>query len=155
VLLTLVRDTKTTQFNLGTLDVSGRRFHTMERPWIPDPNGGKGGKKYESCVPVGVYRLRPRESPKYGKHFILSNPMLDVYETPLDVPRGRENSTRTLVLVHVGNYWWDVIGCIAVGKGRARDGAAGWMVTHSREGMNELRMLTQSVIDMQLDVREV
>jgi hypothetical protein len=125
----------------------------MERPWIPDPNGGVGGKKYESCVPVGIYKLRARETPKYGKHFILSNPTLDVYETPDEVPRGRENSTRTLVLIHVGNYWHDVIGCVAVGKGRARDGRD-WMVTQSREAMNELRMLTQNVFDMSLDIRE-
>lgn len=153
MILTLIRDTRTTQLNLGTLEVNGRRFHTIERPWIVDPNGGKGGKKYESCVPVGVYRLRPRENPKFGKHFILSNPQLDVYETPADVPRGRESSTRTLVLIHVGNYWYDVIGCVAVGKDRKRDGAT-WMVTESRAAMNELRMLTQSVLDLQLDIKE-
>lgn len=135
------------------MEAAGRRFHTIERPWVADPNGGLGGKKYESCVPPGMYRLRHRDTPKYGKHFILSNPTLDVYELPADVPRGRETSTRTLVLIHVGNYWHDVIGCIAVGKQRTRDGRD-WMVTDSRAAMNELRMVTQSVFDLHLDIRE-
>jgi hypothetical protein len=153
MMLTLARDTRTTVLTLGVLEAAGRRFHAIERPWIPDPNGGRGGKKYESCVPVGVYRLRTRDTPKYGKHFILSNPLLDVYETPGDVPVGRESSTRTLVLIHVGNYWYDVIGCIAIGKARARDGN-GWMVADSRSAMNELRMVTQATLDLQLSITD-
>lgn len=149
MILSLSRDTQTAECTLGILEVAGRKFHTIERPWIPNPDGGKSGKKYESCVAPGVYRLERWNSIKFGQVFILSNPVLDVYMLPSDVPKGREAATRTLVLIHVGNYVHDVIGCVAVGKERVKT-AREWMVQRSKEAMNEVRMLVGTRVDLSL-----
>lgn len=149
--LMLNRDLRTTDFSVGVLEIAGKKFHTMERPWIPDPLGGIAGKKYESCIPYGTYRVEHWDSVKFGKVFILSNPLLGVYRLPSDVPKGQEATTRTLCLIHAGNYVHDVIGCVAVGKGRLKSGKA-WMIVNSREALNEVRTLVGTRIDVTLTI---
>lgn len=154
MILQLARDTDTGVLTLGILSVNGKKWHSMERPWIPDPGGALGGKKYESCVPLGTYRVRPRTDEKFGKHFILSNPSNGVYENESDIPAGQ--SGRSLCLIHPGNYVHDVLGCICIGKDRqAIAGPEGWMVINSRDAMNELRTVVGSNLDLQLVITGV
>ena len=152
MLLTLTRDQYLRECTLGVLEVAGKRFFTIERPWIPDPIG-KSGVKYKSCVSEGVYRLSPFTRPSGEKAFRLSNPTLDVFESPTDVPKGREESTRTLVLIHAANYVYDVVGCIGPGMSRTKV-AQGWMVTNSREAMNQIRTLVGSTYDISLLIKK-
>ena len=64
MMLSLVRDLRTAVLTLGTLVVGDRRFHSIERTWIADPNGGAGGKRFESCIPAGLYSVsKPKEIP--------------------------------------------------------------------------------------------
>lgn len=73
---------------------------TGELPW-------KGNRNRVSCIPVGVYIVRIRQSPKYGTIFHLT-----------DV------EGRTYILIHWGNFCGDVekglkshtAGCILLGK---------------------------------------
>jgi len=51
-----------------------------------------------SCIPAGTYAVVKRNSPKYGTHFYITN-----------VP-GRD-----MILIHSGNYYTDILGCILVG----------------------------------------
>jgi hypothetical protein len=76
-------------------------FVTLEPPWLQNAIG-------KSCIPAGVYTVKPRQSPKYGNHFIIEG-----------------TSPREWVLFHVGNYIGsknpktgtpDSIGCILVGN---------------------------------------
>lgn len=76
-------------------------FVTLEPPWLQNAIG-------KSCIPAGIYTVRPRHSPKYGNHFIIEG-----------------TSPRELVLVHIGNYMAsknprtkksDSTGCILVGN---------------------------------------
>lgn len=152
MILTLVRDQYLPDCTLGTLEVMGRKFFTIERPWIPDPVG-KAGVKYRSCVCEGAYRLTPVVRPSGEKAFSLSNPMLDVYQYPSDVPKGREAFTRTLVLIHAANFVYDVIGCIGPGLERTRTND-GWMVTNSRDAMNQIRTLVASRFDITLTIQK-
>ena len=63
---------------------------TIELPW-------KENKKQVSCIPEGVYELRPRYSEKFKHHLVLEN-----------VPN------RSLILIHPANDAnKELLGCIA------------------------------------------
>lgn len=75
-------------------------FVTLEPPWLNNAIN-------KSCIPSGIYNVKPRWSPRYGNHFIIEN-----------------TSPRELVLFHIGNYMAsknprtkkaDSTGCILVG----------------------------------------
>lgn len=151
MLLTLTRGQYLADCTLGVLEVAGKRFFTIERPWIPDPVC-KAGQKYRSCICEGAFRVMPFTRPSGEKAFRLSNPSLDVFEDPHAVPRGREETTRTLVLIHAANYVYDVLGCIGPGLERTK-GPKGWMVTNSREAMNQIRTLIGATYDISLLIK--
>lgn len=151
MMLTLTRDQYLPECTMGVLEVAGKRFFTMERPWIPDPVG-KAGVKYRSCICEGTFRVTPFTRPSGEKAFRISNPSLDVYEDPFQVPRGKEDSARTLVLIHAANYVFDVIGCIGPGMERTKT-LKGWMVTSSREAMNQIRTLIGATYDISLLIK--
>lgn len=135
---------------LGVMVINERKFFTMERPWIPDPDGGIGGKPWYSCIPAGIYRLERRETEARGKHFIISNPLHGVYRYPSDIPTGIR--ARSLILIHPANWAEELHGCIAPGKSRIK--AEGrWMVTESRAAMNELRTLIGNQLDLTLEIQ--
>lgn len=149
----LLRDIRTSRCTSGVLTLpAGAKLFTIERPWIPNPFGGKSGKRFESCVSDGSYRLIPHNSEKFGSVWAVINPALDVYYQPGDVPNARADQCRFAILIHAGNYWHDVIGCIAPGKQRVRDGSE-WMVTHSRAAMNDLKTAIGSKLDLTLNIR--
>ena len=52
----------------------------------------------KSHIPKGTYKVVPRTSIKFKNHFHI-----------LDVPN------RTYILIHAGNYYTDILGCILVG----------------------------------------
>lgn len=153
MIITLTRDASqpSQTCTLGVLMVGERKFFTMERPWVPDPEGGAAGKPFHSCIPAGAYRIERRETEARGKHFILSNPSLGVYRYPQDVPAGVRG--RALILVHPANWAEELYGCIAPGKARIK--AEGrWMVTESRAAMNELRTLLGNQLDLTLEIEQ-
>lgn len=143
-------DQSATYCTLGILQVNGRKFHTIERPWLPNPSG-PGGMRQESCIPVGTYRLEPRETEARGKHWILSNRALGVYAQPQDMPNGQPWG-RSLVLIHAANWAHELLGCIAPGKARTVSNGE-WMVTSSRDAMNELRTLLGNQIDLSITIQ--
>jgi hypothetical protein len=76
-------------------------FVTLEPPWLQNAIG-------KSCIPPGIYAVKPRWSPKYGNHFCIQG-----------------TSPREWVLFHIGNYMAsknpktgisDSTGCILVGN---------------------------------------
>lgn len=90
-------------------------FHSLELPW-------KNNEHKISCIPKGIYDVEKRYSEKYGWHFHV-----------LNVP------DRDMILVHVGNYFSDIKGCILPGKGLADINGDGKLdVTASRPALNAL-----------------
>lgn len=77
----------------GELVVEGERFATLEDAW-------RGNEPRVSCIPEGVYLLRPRRY--YGGGY-------DTLEVR-DVPG------RSLILLHRGNTARDTEGCILIGE---------------------------------------
>ena len=76
----------------GQLIIGSRVFATIEQPWTPNPNGFKGGKPFESCIPDGMYRLvrfiRPNKEGSAAKAWMIFNPDLGVYRFPDDHEQG-------------------------------------------------------------------
>lgn len=66
-------------------------FQTLELPW-------KENQRNISRIPLGVYNVKKRYSKKFGNHFHV-----------LKVPG------RTYILIHQGNFYTDIRGCILVG----------------------------------------
>lgn len=149
MIIELTRDTMYANCTVGRLLVNGKTFYTIERPWIPNTFGGPCGEKYVSCIGEGTYKLEPWARPSGEKVFIIFNPALGVYRMPRDVPKGQEKATRTLCLIHAANYAHDVNGCIGPGKAIRRD-AGEWMVTQSRDAMNEIRTLIGQRLSLSL-----
>lgn len=67
-------------------------FVTLEPPWLQNAIG-------KSCIPSGIYTVKPRWSPKYGNHFIIEDTL-----------------PRKYILFHIGNFRKDTTGCILVGN---------------------------------------
>lgn len=121
-------------------DPSGElRLATIERPWIPNPNGAPGGKPSASCVPDGLYRLQPHVRPNGDNVYILTSSELGVYRFPQDHMPDRG---RNLILIHAANWADQVEGCIAPGLSRnpmVRNGRIAQAVANSGAAMARLR----------------
>lgn len=105
--------------------ISGK---TLELPW-------KDNERYISCIPPGSYTGIKHKSPKFGKSIWLQ-----------DVP------DRSEILVHKGNFYTDIEGCILVGKRFSDLNADGHKdVTHSAATMEELfHKLKDEPIDIRI-----
>lgn len=90
-------------------------YHTLELPW-------KNNEHQISCIPKGIYDVVKRYTKERGWHFHI-----------LNVP------DRDIVLMHVGNYFTDILGCVLPGKGLADINGDGKLdVTASRPALNAL-----------------
>ncbi|UTV28985.1 DUF5675 family protein [Photobacterium atrarenae] len=96
---------------------------TVEREWLSN-------RKNKSCVPPGVYRVKPNHSPRFGEGFVLENPDLGVTV--------KGPSQRTHCLIHVANFPEEVEGCIAPGTDFH---SARWGVANSRYAFGRLMEL--------------
>jgi len=88
---------------------------TLELPW-------RDNQRRVSRIPNGIYPVIKHISPNFGKSLWIQ-----------DVP------DRSEILIHVGNYNRDTLGCILVGKEFIDiDGDGHKDVTNSRKTINEL-----------------
>lgn len=151
--LLLTRDIRESYCSLGILQIGPHKLHTMERAWIPNPDGGRSGKRFESCISPGTYRLVQHRSEKYPLSWALINPDLDVYHWPADVPANRKAQARQTILIHPANFWHDLLGCIGPGRNRARQSNGEWMVERSRDAMNLVKTIIGSTLDVSLTIQ--
>lgn len=151
MILTLTREQFLNDCTLGLMEVSGKKFFTIERPWEAH-TVGRAGVEHRSCVPDGSYRLVPYTRPSGEKTFALSNTQLDVYQSPFEVPRERRGIARSLILIHAADYVHDVLGGIGIGLSRARE-QHGWVITSSRDAMNQIRTLVAHRFDLTLIIQ--
>lgn len=91
---------------------------TLELPWL-------NNQVRKSCIPAGKYQVVTRFSPKFRNHFHI-----------LDVPG------RTWILIHAGNYYTDILGCVLVGERHLDINGDGFRdVTNSKNTLNKLLQL--------------
>ena len=101
---------------LGLIKFSDLEFWSVERPWLDN-------KPNISCIPLGDYKLKWRESPKFGPTWQLE-----------DVPG------RTHILIHSANFAYQLQGCIALGTDLMGDTIA---VANSRKAVNLFEEVTE------------
>lgn len=92
----LTRLTDNGKQTTGELKTEGFSCKTLERPWL-------NNKKNESCIPTGEYTVEYTNSPRFKRY---------MYE--IKGVKGRSG-----VRIHKGNYWYDVTGCVLLGKSYA------------------------------------
>jgi hypothetical protein len=100
-------------------------FLTVENPWLDN-------QRNISCIPKGIYTIRPHTSPTFGKCLAVD-----------DVP-GRSH-----ILIHAGNTAADTRGCILVGT---RFGNVGDMraVMQSRMALTKLLAMIKEPCEMEV-----
>ncbi|CAB4169884.1 hypothetical protein UFOVP1082_36 [uncultured Caudovirales phage] len=153
MMIEMIRDMSLSYCTLGRIIINGKTFFTIERPWIPDAQA-IGGRKGVSCIPLGEYRLDRHNGEAFQKVWALVNPSLGVYHLPQDVPTLQKPFARTACLIHPANFAHELRGCIAPGKNRAQDGAKQWMVSRSRDAVNEIRTLIGSALDVRITITD-
>lgn len=90
-------------------------FDTLELPWL-------NNQRNISCIPQGRYDVVPRTSKRFGKHFHI-----------------KDVENRKWILIHSGNYYTDIRGCILIGTGLKDINSDGYRdVINSRNAMKEL-----------------
>lgn len=159
IALRLIREISNSACCRGRLDVLSptdevdATLFTMEKPWIPSSNGGRGGEGFKSRIRAGKYKLSPHTRPNGDKVWILSNPAHDVYKLDTDMPPSRRGKARFLILIHVGNYARDVVGCIAPGMSWRTNPDGSLMVTRSKDAMQRLHALLDGRKNMEIEIR--
>ncbi len=117
-LIRLVQEEKQTLSDLFFYDDDVNLLLSVKALELPN----RGNQKGISRVPAGKYTCVRRWSEKFGWHYILK-----------DVPN------RDFILIHFGNYYTDIRGCILVGndfKDLNKDGYRD--VTSSRKTMKRV-----------------
>ena len=87
---------------------------TLELPWrFNEPN--------ISCIPRGIHLVEKRWSERHRDHFII------------------EVEGRTYILIHPGNYYYEILGCILVGESFGdMDGDGVIDVKNARKTLNKM-----------------
>ena len=130
---TLHRETYTKKQTLGTLTLTNGistvfQGRTLELPW-------RDNQRNISCIPKGRYRVVPRTSQKFGRHYHITA-----------VPG------RSSILIHPGNFYFQIRGCVLVGdsyKDMNKDGLLD--VVNSRETLDKLLQLAPEGFDLLIE----
>lgn len=101
--------------------------YTLELPWL-------NNQRRISCIPKGEYTVVKRYSPKYKNHFHIL-----------------EVENRDWILIHIGNYHTDTLGCILPGLGLVDINGDGIKdVTSSGKAMNLLNKKLPSEFKLEI-----
>jgi len=88
---------------------------TLELPW-------KDNLQRVSCIPANTYTVKKHNSPKFGLCFWIQN-----------VPG------RSEILIHRGNFYFDILGCVLLGDSFSDINDDGWLdVRNSTRTVNNL-----------------
>ena len=83
---------------IGKVYINDEFFcYSLEREWLDN-------RKYISCIPQGKYQCKPYSSDKYP-----------------DVVEIINIKNRSKILIHKGNYYWEIAGCILFGDSYAEE----------------------------------
>lgn len=87
------------RFETNAFETLGNLFYkdekiaaTLELPW-------RNNMPRVSCIPKGEYKVIRRHTAKYGKHFHITGVQ-----------------GRSYILIHTANYFYNLLGCIGVGR---------------------------------------
>ena len=117
--LILNRDTPRMDCQEGILDAGTAQYYTLERP--------TDDTMHSMYSPGFTYQLIPYNSPKHGHTWCFHCPEANIYAFPngegipgfeqYEAPNDG-NQHRSVCELHGANQAWQLLGCIAPGKGR-------------------------------------
>jgi len=105
-------------------------WDSLELPWLNNQN-------YISCIPKGSYKAKKHNSPKFGECLWIQ-----------DVPN------RSEILIHKGNYYTDILGCVLIGTGLSdinKDGEID--VVSSKTAIGELLSYLKEVDGIMIEIK--
>jgi hypothetical protein len=125
------RDTYTSNQTTGTIKVVNEEnvivFSAMTLE-LADKNN----QKQISCIPKGVYNCDRITSPKFGVCY-----------------RVNDVTNRLHILIHVGNYYTDIRGCILIGQGLVKlDKNNDLDLVNSQMTMNNFQLIAGAKIQL-------
>ena len=132
----LTRYGSTPKGTFGELQVGNLLLYTVERPWLDN-------KPFHSCIPSGEYQVIPHSSKAHPNVWALVGETVSHYK--------EQGIERYGVLIHVGNWMKDVVGCIAPGTGLGDS----WNVTGSRNAINLLRDSIEDILTIKWQNNEL
>ena len=107
-------------------------WDSLELPW-------RDNRRNVSCIPTGTYRAIQHVSPKFGKCLWLQN-----------VP------DRSEILVHAGNFYTDILGCILIGSNlKDINGDGHFDVTSSRASIKKLMGYLKGQKEIEVQINEI
>ena len=107
-------------------------FWSLELPW-------KDNRRRVSCIPEGIYKARKHNSPKHGLSLWLQ-----------DVPN------RSEILIHKGNYYTDILGCILIGSDLMDINKDGCLdVTNSKKSINKLMAMLEDIDGIMIKIEKL
>lgn len=105
-------------------------WHSLELPWLDN-------QRNISCIPKGAYKARKHNSPKFGESLWIQ-----------DVPN------RSEILIHKGNFYTDILGCILIGIGLSDINKDGFVdVTRSADAINLLLLHLKDVDGIMVEIK--
>lgn len=117
---------------LNSLNELVEEFWSLELPW-------KDNQRRISCIPEGVYKARKHKSPKFGQSLWLQ-----------DVPN------RSEILIHKGNYYTDILGCILIGSTLMDINKDGLLdVVNSKKSINKLMSMLEDVDGIMVEIKKI
>ncbi|MFK7997358.1 MAG: DUF5675 family protein [Granulosicoccus sp.] len=132
---TIQREHYTDKQVTGTLTLKDGRKNiftckTLELPW-------RDNERDISCIPTGKYRALKRVSEKYKHSYHIKS------------PGKQEVNGRSFVLIHPGNYYTDIRGCILIGSDFVDLNDDGYSdVTASKKSVRKLIALAGKEFDL-------
>lgn len=134
--LLLTRTLESDKQTLGVLYLLNSRneiissWHTLELPW-------RDNQRRLSCIPKGVYKARKHKSPKFGDSLWL-----------------QDVSDRSEILIHRGNFYYDILGCILIGKDLAYINKDKYLdVKQSKKAIKELMSYLNDVDAVMIEIK--
>ena len=117
---------------IGRLITPSTELFTLERPWL-------GNERRVSCIPTGRYKLWNRYYNRGGYEAVEIT----------DVP------DRSYILIHVGNYVKNSLGCVLLGRSITRMNEE-LAVTHSRAAFKQFykefqELLQQGEVNLKVE----
>lgn len=105
-------------------------WDSLELPW-------KNNQKYISCIPKGYYKAKKHVSPRFGNCLWIQN-----------VPN------RSEILIHKGNFYTDILGCILIGTGLKDINKDGLIdVINSKKAMTQLMNYLTDVNGIMIEIK--